>query len=307
MNIYNKFRPKTFKNFIGNDVVVKNFRKTFTRKNPPNSAIISGSFGLGKTTLVRIIKNKLEIHDNDYREMNLASVTGIDNVREIEQDSKNRPLFSNYKIYVLDECQKLSKNALDALLKVIEDCPSFCMFFFCTTEPEKIPKGIQSRCCKFELKPLSLEEIEIVLSNAASKLDYELTEEIIAKIYESCEGSPRTALSILESILNIPQKDALGLISVASDSSPEARELFQKLLNSSPWFEVATILKTIKDDPETIRRGCLGYMSAVLLNQKSSNKFADKCALIIEAFEKNWYDEGRAGLIKSCYGLSRRV
>ena len=184
MNIYNKFRPKTFKNFIGNDVVVKNFRKTFTRKNPPNSAIISGSFGLGKTTLVRIIKNKLEIHDNDYREMNLASVTGIDNVREIEQDSKNRPLFSNYKIYVLDECQKLSKNALDALLKVIEDCPSFCIFFFCTTEPEKIPKGIQSRCCKFELKPLSLEEIEIVLSNAASKLDYELTEEIIAKIYE---------------------------------------------------------------------------------------------------------------------------
>lgn len=307
MNIYNEFRPKTFKNFIGNDVVVKNLRKTFARKNPPNSAIISGPFGLGKTTLVRIIKNKLEIHDNDYREMNLASVTGIDNVREIEQDSKIRPLFSNFKMYVLDECQKLSKSALDALLKVIEDCPDFCIFFFCTTEPEKIPKGIHSRCPNFTLKPLSYDEIKIVLERVSGKLDYILSDEIALKIYEASEGSPRTALSILESILNIPEKDALGMITIVSDSSPEARELFQKLLNSAPWSEISAILKTIKDDPETIRRGCLGYMSAVLLNQKSINKFSDKCALIIEAFEKNWYDEGRAGLVKSCYGLSRRV
>ncbi len=307
MNIYNKFRPKTFKTFVGNETTVKNIRKTFTRKDPPNSVIISGPFGLGKTTLVRIIKNKLDVHDCDYKEMNVASVTGIDNIREIEQDSRSGPLFSKFKIYVMDECQKLSKSALDGLLKVIEDCPPFCIFFFCTTEPEKIPKGIQSRCPKFELKPLSENEIGALLTNVANSLDYNLTVELIHKIYEASEGSPRTALSVLESILNIPEKDAESFITSFSDSSAETRELFQKLLNSAPWSEIAGLLKIIKDEPETIRRGCLGYMSAVLLNQKSPNKFADKCALIIEAFEKNWYDEGRAGLIKSCYGLSRRV
>lgn len=307
MNLYNKFRPKIFKDFIGNPVTVKNFRKTFARKDPPNSVIISGPFGLGKTSLVRIIKSKLEVHDNDYKEMNLASVTGIDNVRDIEQDCRSKPLFSNFKIYVLDECQKLSKSALDALLKVIEDCPPFCIFFFCTTEPEKIPKGIQSRCPRFELKPLSEDEIGIILTKVATSLDFNLTPELIHKIYEASDGSPRTALSILESILNIPERDAENFITTFTENSPETRELFQKLLGSAPWSEVAGLLKTIKEDPETIRRGCLGYMSAVLLNQKSPNKFADKCALIIEAFEKNWYDEGRAGLILACYGLSRRV
>lgn len=307
MNIYNKFRPKTFKAFVGNTITVKNFKKTFLRENPPNSAIISGPFGLGKTTLVRIIKSKLQVDDHDYKEMNVASVSGIDNVREIEQDSKSKPMFSNFKIYVLDECQRLSKDALGALLKVIEDCPPFCIFFFCTTEPEKIPKGIQSRCVRFELKPLSLDELGTLLLNISVSLNYNITPEIIKKIYEASDGSPRTAISILESILNIPEKDAEKFIVNFSDASPEARELFQKLLNSAPWSDVAGLLKTIKEDPETIRRGCLGYMSAVLLNQKSPNKFADKCALIIEAFEKNWYDEGRAGLIKSCYGLSRRI
>ena len=307
MNIYNKFRPKTFKTFIGNEITVKNFKKTFLREDPPNSAIISGPFGLGKTTLARILKKKLDIHDLEYKEMNLASVTGIDNVRDIEIDTRTKPLFSKFKMYVLDECQKLSKNALDALLKVIEDCPDFCIFLFCTTEPEKIPKGIHSRCPKFELKPLSEDEIGILLTKVSSSLDYNINEAIIKKIHEASEGSPRTALSILEGILNIPEKDAENFITNFSLASPEVRELFQKLLGSAPWSEVSSLLKTIKEDPESIRRACLGYMSAVLLNQKSPNKFADKCALIIEAFEKNWYDEGRAGLVLACYGLSRRV
>jgi DNA polymerase III gamma/tau subunit len=307
MNIYNKFRPKSFKSFVGNSTVVSSFRKTFSRKNPPNSAIISGPFGVGKTTLARIIKRKLETHDNDYFEMNIASVTGIDNVREIEQETKNPPLFSRYKIFVLDECQKLSKSAQDAILKVLEDCPDYCIFFLCTTEIDKIPKGILSRCPQFVLKPLTENELGTLLVNVAITLEYDLTTEMVKKIYIASEGSPRTALSILESILNIPEKDALDFITSYSESSAEAKELFQKLLKGESWESVASTLKSIKEDHETIRRGCLGYMSAILLNQKKVNNFTEKCALIIEAFEKNWYDEGRAGLVKACYGLSRRV
>ena len=306
MNLYNKLRPKTYKTFVGNEKVVKAFRKAFEKESPPNSTIISGDFGLGKTTLVRIIKKNLEISDNDFIEMNASSLTGVDNVREVEEASKMRPLFSNYKVYIFDECQKLSKSAFNALLKVIEDCPDYCLFFFLTTEVGSFPKGILSRCVSFTLKPLSKAEIQIVLERAAKKVQYNLSEEIIDKIYEASEGSPRTALTLFEGILDIPEKDALTMIENRSDASPEARQLFQLLLKSAPWSDVALTLKGIKDDPETIRRSCLGYMSAVLLNQKAPNNFSDKCALIIEAFEKNWYDEGRAGLIKSCYGLSRR-
>lgn len=306
MSLYNDVRPRLFKNLVGNEETIKAIKKSFMSKKPHDAIILSGPFGTGKTTIARIIAKTLKVTEGtDYNEFNASSVNGVENIRRVEEESKIPPLFSQYKIYVFDECQSMSKQALEALLKTIEDTPSFCIWILCTTEIGKIPKGIISRCVKFTLKNLNYNEINKVLVSASKFCGYELTSSISKKIFSISDGSARTALTALESIINVPAENAELMLTEYSEASPETRELFQKLLSNSPWREVSKTLKSLKDEPETIRRQCLGYMSSVLLNQSGPNKFSDKCALIIEAFENNWYDGGRASLIKSCYGLSR--
>ena len=123
----------------------------------------------------------------------------------------------------------------------------------------------------------------------------------------SAQGCPRMAINMLESVIGLSAQEALEIVDCGDLENPQLNKLFQILLKGN-WEECSQLLKTVTEAPETVRRAGLGYFSAVLLNSKGKpNQFTKKCVLILDAFSDNWYDSGKSGMIRCCYGICQGV
>jgi DNA polymerase III subunit gamma/tau len=298
MSLYHKHRPQSLSAVVGNTAVTTALEGMLSNLDKcPRVFLLHGGTGCGKTTIGRIMKSMLEITDTDYREIDSADFRGIDTIRELRKHSNYMPLESPYRMFLLDECHKLTNDAQNALLKLLEDTPKHLFFILCTTEPEKIIKAVRGRCSEFQLNSLKEEEMVGLLRKTARKEGEKLDTELLETIAESAQGHPRNALQILEQVLNTEPEQREEAAKVIVEQQAQSIELCRALLGNKPWKSVAAILTKLKgQDAESIRRVVLGYAQAILL--KTDNP---KAGLVLECFIEPFYNSGFPGLVYACY------
>jgi DNA polymerase-3 subunit gamma/tau len=228
-----KYRPQNFDDLIGQDVVVETITNSIIANKVPNAYLFTGIRGVGKTTIARIvakalncsngIENKCKVKcDNcdaitnsnhiDVLEMDAASRTGVDDVRELIEFSRYGPTSSKYKIFIIDEVHMLSKQAFNALLKTLEEPPEYLKFIFATTEIKKIPVTVISRCQRFDLLRIRSSELFNYIKKIKDKEGGKITDEALKLIVKISEGSVRDALSLLDrALLTLNPKTELDL------------------------------------------------------------------------------------------------
>ncbi len=217
-----KYRPQTFDDLIGQDVVAETITNSIKADKIPNAYLFTGIRGIGKTTTARIvakalnclngIENKCKIKcDNcdaitnsnhiDVLEMDAASKTGVDDVRDLIEFSRYGPTSAKYKIFIIDEVHMLSKQAFNALLKTLEEPPEYLKFIFATTEIKKIPITVVSRCQRFDLSRIKSSELFEFIKKIKDKENGKISDDALKLIVKISEGSVRDALSLLDRAL----------------------------------------------------------------------------------------------------------
>uniref|UniRef100_A0A6M3IQC1 Putative DNA polymerase n=1 Tax=viral metagenome TaxID=1070528 RepID=A0A6M3IQC1_9ZZZZ len=300
---YRKYRPRVFKNVIGQDKSLRMLRDMIKRDSIPHAILFSGPSGTGKTTLARIMCNKLQCDPVDVQEINTADFRGIDMIRDIRSRMHQAPLSGTCRAYIIDEAHKMSTDAQHAVLKILEDTPAHVYFFLATTEPNKLIKTVRNRCTEIALKSLSTNDlIEGVILPVVQKEELNLPQGIIEAVANAAEGSPRKALVILHQIIGLSNEKEMVDAIESVDSEKAGIDIARALLSGrTSWKAMTELLKAVnQEEPETIRRIVLGYASAVAL---SGGNMTGKAIQMIECFRDNYYDTGKAGLVLSCYEL----
>lgn len=302
MGLTEKYRPRTFDEFVGNDEMIAKL-KPFCRQpdGPPNSILLIGPRGCGKTTLAGIIKRELKVHDRDFFEMNTGNVRGIETIREIERKCQYAPLASKYKIYFFDECHKLTQDAQNAFLKPLEKPPKHIIFILATTDPELLLDTILSRCGHFEVKLLDRKAIRGLIEDILFEEDIKkFPEEAIKQIVHLADGCPREAIVLLDIAVAQFREEGpdklLDAIDKYSLNQVVVKDLCQALLKRVPWKDIGNILKGVDGEAEQIRYQVLGYMNTILMNTDNP-----QAAMIIENFSKSFMYNKKAGLTLACY------
>jgi len=236
-----KYRPQTFDDLIGQDVVAETILNSIKANKVPNAYLFTGIRGIGKTTTARIVAKSLNCSngiDNlckenlcencnaisnsnhiDVLEMDAASKTGVDDVRDLIEFSRYGPTTAKYKIFIIDEVHMLSKQAFNALLKTLEEPPEYLKFIFATTEIKKIPITVVSRCQRFDLSRIKSLELFDFIKKIKDKENGKASDDALKLIVKISEGSVRDALSLLDrALLTLDKDKELGL--------PAAQKIF---------------------------------------------------------------------------------
>jgi len=220
-----KYRPQEFKDLIGQEIMAQTITNAIKLGKTPNAYLLTGIRGVGKTTTARLIAKALNcvkkfdegekcvigeychcaeiVNSNhmDILEMDAASKTGIDDVRELIENAKYSPTSAKFKIFIIDEVHMLSKQAFNGLLKTLEEPPTRLKFILATTEVRKIPVTILSRCQRFDLKRVNLEKLFLHLKNISKKENGSIADSALQLIAKASEGSVRDAISLLDRAL----------------------------------------------------------------------------------------------------------
>jgi DNA polymerase III subunit gamma/tau len=299
MSLYLDYRPQTWDEIVGNEETVSSLQNMLKKGNVPHTYLFVGGSGCGKTTIARILANDLGCNGNDYREINAADFRGIDSVREIIQSAKYKPLEGKTKVYMIDECHKLTTDAQNAMLKILEDTPDHVYFILATTDPQKLLATVKSRAVQYVMNPLSDMEMMRLLKITIKKEKESVDKEVLEQIIQDSMGHPRAAMNILEKVLNTEPEERMEAAKAMAEQTNESIELCRCLLSNSGWKKCAAILQGLKgQEAESIRRVVLGYAQSVLL--KAEN---DQAAIVIEQFMEPLYDVGFPGLVFNCYAI----
>ena len=229
-----KYRPQTFDDLIGQEVVAETITNSIKADKIPNAYLFTGIRGIGKTTTARIVAKALNCSngiDNlckenfcescksisesshiDVLEMDAASKTGVDDVRDLIEFSRYGPTSAKYKIFIIDEVHMLSKQAFNALLKTLEEPPEYLKFIFATTEIKKIPITVVSRCQRFDLSRIKSSELLEFIKKIKDKENGKISEDALKLIVKISEGSVRDSLSLLDrALLSLDEGKELDL------------------------------------------------------------------------------------------------
>jgi DNA polymerase-3 subunit gamma/tau len=263
--LYTKYRPQKFSEVLGQEHITDILAETIKNEKISHAYLFIGTRGTGKTSVARILAREIGTTENDLYEIDAASNTSVENIRELNESINISPFNSKYKIYILDEVHMLSKSAFNALLKTLEEPPAHAIFILATTEPHKIPDTVISRCETYTFKTPNREVLKkmiqktakaegINLYNAATDLiailgdgSFRDTHTILQKILrvesatadkqitvaevEKVTGAPKTALvnNVLSAIVSGEAESGLKVIREASENNMDAK-VFMKLL-----------------------------------------------------------------------------
>jgi DNA polymerase-3 subunit gamma/tau len=200
--LYRKYRPDSFKDVLGQEHVVNALEGAIKTENIAHAYLFAGSRGTGKTSIARILANEIGCHTDDLYEIDAASNRGIDDVRELRESVRTFPFSSKYKVYIIDEVHMLTKEAFNALLKTLEEPPSYVIFILATTEINKVPDTVVSRCQTFAFKKPSQKILKDVVLNIAKKEGFTLEPSSADLIAMLGEGSFRDAQGILQKVIS---------------------------------------------------------------------------------------------------------
>ena len=268
-----KYRPQSFDGLIGQEVVVETITNSIKANKVPNAYLFTGIRGIGKTTTARIVAKALNCSNGienlckenlcenceaitnsshiDVLEMDAASKTGVDDVRDLIEFSRYGPTSAKYKIFIIDEVHMLSKQAFNALLKTLEEPPEYLKFIFATTEIKKIPITVVSRCQRFDLSRIKSSELFEFIKKIKDKENGKVSDDALKLIIKISEGSVRDALSLLDrALLSLDDNTELDLHAAQKifgyfDKS-QLIDLFQLILNGEE-NKVINIYRKIYD------------------------------------------------------------
>lgn len=295
--LYLKWRPQTFTDVVGQEHVTRTLRNSLIRGRIRHAYLFSGPRGTGKTTNARLLakavnctyedaagrpcnncSNCAAINEGrflDLIEIDAASHTGVDDVRELRDKIAFAPAEGKYKVYIIDEVHRFSGNAFDALLKTLEEPPDHAIFVLATTEIDKVPATIKSRCLHFEFRRVSQKEVSALLAQIAESESFSIDSAALDLIARQGTGSVRDSISLLDQIVTEPEElvsleSAQQLLGTAA--SVQVRDLVQALAEEDLPLGIHIINKAIDSgsDPRQFGQQVVEYLRHVMLSQTAS-------------------------------------
>ncbi len=295
--LYRKYRPQTFAEVVGQQHIVRTLKNQAKAGKPAHAYLFTGGRGVGKTSIARIMAKAVncqkakvgepcgtcevctQIADGSFMdlvEIDAASNTGVDNIRDLIEHIKFSPTAGKYKVFIIDEVHMLSKGAFNALLKTLEEPPAHAMFILATTEINKVPATIISRTQRFDFKSLSIQDLAGHLSQVAAQEDLQFDPEIFTLIAQRAEGGMRDALSLLGKVQTLGNtatleecRQLLGVTDVA---------LSEDLLRKIVIGAAATVPEFFENlgqqglDAAVFNRDFLEYLRKVLVCKVTAGK-----------------------------------
>lgn len=245
--LYRKYRPKKFTEVLGQDHVVNVLQNAVKLKRISHAYLFAGPRGSGKTSVARILASEAGASANDIIEIDAASNRGIDEIRALREAVRLSPLESPYKVYIIDEVHMLTKDAFNALLKTLEEPPAHAIFILATTELDKVPGTIISRCQSFQFRKLPESIIQKSIIDIAKKEGFTIDDESAGLVALLSDGSFRDAQSLLDQIISgVSGKEIKGA-EVRSFLAVPKKELIED-------FIIAVLKKDMEKGMEPIRK-----------------------------------------------------
>ena len=241
-----RYRSQDFDDVVGQEPIATTLRAAIDADRVAHAYLFTGTRGVGKTTMARLFAKALcggsadvdtaimSGQDTDVIEIDAASNTGVDDVRDLIANAAYRPMRAEYKVYIIDEVHMLSTPAFNALLKTMEEPPDHVKFVLCTTETQKVPATIQSRCQRFDFANISTASISDRLAQVVKDEGLEAEPELVHEVARLGNGSMRDALSLLDRLM-------------ASGESPLTAQLLERLLGLPPRTILSNLLDAIAD------------------------------------------------------------
>ncbi len=223
--LYRKYRPQQWSDVIGQDHIVRVLEGSIKLNRIAHAYLFSGSRGTGKTSIARIFAKSLNTSDNDIYEIDAASNRGIDDIREIRDGVSVLPFESPHKVYIIDEVHMLTKEAFNAILKTLEEPPTHVIFILATTETDKIPETVISRCQVFSFKKPTREILKTLVLKVAKKESYSLETGVPDLMALLGDGSFRDTLGILQKVISISKDKKISISEVETITGAPKGEL----------------------------------------------------------------------------------
>jgi len=304
MPLHIEHRPSDLSQIFGNKVIVDSLTSIFERKSDyPHAYLFHGPTGCGKTTLARIVAKMLKCDSPE--EYNMSNLRGIDAVRTLAEECIYLPLTGRNRVYILDEIHRQTKDAQNALLKLLEDPPSHVYFVLGTTDPEQLLPTLRGRCHQYQVKALKTTEMMALLKTVLKKEKIEdYPDKILNEITLLSEGLPRNALVMLDAVIDMPDEDtAIAALTTVATCDATSKELCHAVLTGVPWEKTREILKALlmENTPEDIKNAVLGYCANTLLGSKRH----DRASQMIDIFGDNIFYNGRQKLIQMVYEATK--
>lgn len=224
--LYRKYRPINFSSIVGQDVIVDILKNSIINNKVSHAYLFTGPRGTGKTSTAKILAHavnclnftndicgecsickSLDLNDNDIVEIDAASNNGVDEIRSLRDNVNLMPAFCKYKIYIIDEVHMLSTGAFNALLKTLEEPPSHVIFILATTEPNKIPLTILSRCQRFDFNKINMNDLVSRLKYIVNEEGRVVSDNILEQIAKISDGGLRDAINLLDQVLSLPDEN----------------------------------------------------------------------------------------------------
>ncbi len=248
--LYRKYRPSNFKEVLGQDHIIKTIGGAINLGNIAHAYLFAGSRGIGKTSIARILAKEIKCTENDMYEIDAASNRGIDDIRELRDSVNILPFESPYKVYIIDEVHMLTKEAFNALLKTLEEPPKHVVFVLATTEIEKLPDTIVSRCQSFTFKKPSQNVLKDLVLNIAKKEGYKLDPSSADLIAVLGDGSFRDTLGILQKVIGSSEDKTISIDEVEMVTGAPKGELVNDFIESIAKSDLNKGLKAINQAVE---------------------------------------------------------
>ncbi len=331
ISLYRKYRPKKFEDVVGQEVVVKILKNSIKENKIAHAYIFAGPRGVGKTSIAKIFSKAVNClnpiygdlcencdvcsndtdNEIDIIEIDAASNNGVDEIREIRNSIKLMPTRLKYKVYIIDEVHMLSISAFNALLKTLEEPPSHAIFILATTEVNKIPSTVISRCQKFDFEKITPKLIEKQLNKILELENKTISDKIVKLIAKISDGGMRDAINLLDQILslnnsNITTDDVYKIIGEITDE-----ELFE-ILNSIYNGNMANVLYYIEKitdkgiNFDVVCNKLQSFIRDILIYKNTEKYFDNEYEIILDKY-CNYDDEVYLKLCHELFSLSNEL
>ncbi len=279
--LINRYRPEDFDEVVGHDLVLRGLQRAISQAGPPKSYLFTGVAGLGKTTLARIVAKALEC---EPVEIDAASNSGVDDMRNLVELGNHVSITgAGRRMFIIDECHALSKPAWQAILKMLEEPPDHLFLALCTTELQKVPETIQTRCYHTQLKPIPPGDLEQLLTAVAEAEGWDVDNDVMATVVQAATGQPRKALSMLEAVHDVGSREEVKRVLSLIDDSDPVFELCKLVMAGKGWDLVQKQMARV--DPDSFQQApvLLGRFLTGAMERAKSDKEAHRAWTMLDA------------------------